>query len=66
MTQQSSFTIPPPPTSTSSYSSFSIAPPPSKNAQIGSLNSLAGMQNRQKESSSQGEKSGLNKYDSLL
>jgi SCY1-like protein 2 len=65
MMTQSSFSIPPP--STSPYSTFSIAPPPTMNTlkpnTPGTLNGLARGQNQQKSSN---QKSGLDKYESLI
>jgi SCY1-like protein 2 len=64
---QSSFTIAPPPSSTSPYSSFSIAPPPNRqvtnNATVSSMNNLANIQNGRKDNN---QKSGLDKYESLI
>jgi SCY1-like protein 2 len=65
---QSSFSIPPPPASTTQFSSFGIAPPPmSSTNSFGSMGSnLSGTQNSSASQANAKKKSGLDKYESLI
>jgi SCY1-like protein 2 len=68
----SSFAISPPPMSSnsSSYSGFGIAPPPQSKPLSGTLGTLGNMQNfqpqKQQKPTTNGQKSGLDKYESLI
>jgi SCY1-like protein 2 len=67
ISNSSSFSIPPPPTSP--YSTFGIAPPPANNItspMTGSRNTLASQQNQHQPQQQSGQKQGLEKYESLI